>query len=52
MESNAGSSVIDKAVADKSVRNKLVADTIRGGLSGVKDANGVNLLYMGKYPGR
>lgn len=52
IESNAGSSVIDKAVADKSVRNKLVADTIRGGLSGVKDVNGVNLLYMGKYPGR
>lgn len=51
MESNAGSSVIDKAVADKSVRNKLVADTIRGGLSGVKDANGVSLLYMGRYPG-
>ena len=52
MESNAGSTVIDKAVADKSVKDKLVADTIRYGLSGITDANGVNLLYMGPYPRR
>lgn len=52
MESNAGSSVIDKAVSDPSVRNKLVADIIREGLSGITDANGVNLLYMGPYPRR
>lgn len=49
MESNAGTSVIDKAVSDQSVRNKLVADIIREGLSGITDANGVNLLYMGPY---
>ena len=52
MESNAGTSVIDKAVSDQSVRNKLVADIIREGLSGITDANGVNLLYMGPYPRR
>lgn len=52
MESNAGTSVIDKAVSDMSVRNKLVADIIREGLSGITDANGVNLLYMGPYPRR
>ena len=52
MESNAGSSVIDKAVADKSIKDKLVSDIIRDGLSGVTDANGINLLYMGPYPRR
>ena len=52
MESNAGSSVIDKAVADKSIKDKLMSDIIREGLSGITDANGVNLLYMGRYPGR
>lgn len=52
MESNAGTSVIDKAVSDLSVRNKLVADIIREGLSGITDAKGVNLLYMGPYPRR
>jgi hypothetical protein len=52
MESNAGTSVIDKSVADKSVRDKLFLDTVREGLSGITDANGVNLLYMGRYPGR
>lgn len=47
-----GSSVtlIDKALADKSVQDKLFSDTIREYLSGVTDANGVNLLYMGRYP--
>lgn len=52
MESNAGSTVIDKAAADKTIKDKLVADTILEGLSGVADANGVNLLYMGAYPRR
>lgn len=52
MESNAGSSVIDKAAADKSIKDKLVSDIIRDGLSGITDANGVNLLYMGAYPRR
>ena len=45
-------STIDAAVADKTVRDKLLADTIWEYLSGVEDANGVNLLFMGKYPRR
>lgn len=52
MESNAGNSVIDKAVSDKSARDALIRDTIREYLSGVTDSNGVNLLYMGAYPRR
>jgi hypothetical protein len=52
MESNVGTSVVDKAVADKAVRDKLFLDTVREGLSGITDANGVNLLYMGAYPRR
>lgn len=50
MESQGGTMLIDKAVSDKSVQDKLLRDTIREYLSGVRDANGVNLLYMGVYP--
>lgn len=39
--------LIDKALADKEVQNKLIRDTVREYLSGVTDARGVNLLYMG-----
>ncbi len=42
--------LIDKALTDKVAREKLFADTITEYLSGVTDANGVNLLYMGPYP--
>ena len=42
--------MIDKALSDPTVKEKLFRDTIREGLSGVTDANGVNLLYMGVYP--
>ena len=48
--STGAATLIDKALADKSVRDKLFADTITEYLSGIKDANGVNLLYMGPYP--
>ncbi|MBO7251810.1 MAG: hypothetical protein J6V25_04215 [Oscillospiraceae bacterium] len=44
--------VVDKAVSDIAFRDSLVAGLIWKGLSGVSDANGVGLLYMGKYPGR
>lgn len=47
-----GESVIDLAVKDKHTRDKLISDIVREGLSGVADANGVNLLYMGPYPRR
>ena len=45
-----GATIIDKALSDEAVQKKLYSDTIREYLSGVKDANGVNLLYMGCYP--
>lgn len=47
---NTATTIVDKALADKNVQQKLYGDTIREYLSGVKDANGVNLLYMGQYP--
>ena len=43
-------SPVDEAVSDRTKREQLFADTIREYLSGVLDANGVNLLYMGTYP--
>lgn len=43
-------SAIDAAVSDLSARDNLICNTIRQYLSGVQDANGVNLLYMGVYP--
>ncbi|MBQ7767563.1 MAG: hypothetical protein IJ403_01620 [Oscillospiraceae bacterium] len=44
------STEIDVAAADRSVRDRLISSTVRDYLSGVSDANGVNLLYMGVYP--
>lgn len=47
---SAGGSAISAAAGDISARNRLMADTVREYLCGEKDANGVNLLYMGVYP--
>lgn len=44
------STLIDAVLTDKSAQEKLYSDTIRDYLSGIADANGVNLLYMGRYP--
>ncbi len=41
---------IDKAVADKAYRGRLFKEIIWEYLTGIADANGVNLLYMGAYP--
>lgn len=41
---------IDKAAADKIYREHLMKEIIWEHLTGVTDANGVNLLYMGAYP--
>lgn len=49
---NSSATAVDAAVKDKTARSKLLADTVRDYLRGVSDANGVNLLYMGRYPGR
>lgn len=51
-ETKLSNTSIDAAVSDKAVRDNLLADTVREFLSGVNDANGVNLLYMGRYPRR
>ena len=45
-----GGRAIDAAVSDISARNKLYSQTVRQMLSGVSDANGVSLLYVGVYP--
>lgn len=50
--SSAALTAAESAARDKSVRDKLVAEIIWEGLSGVEDANRVNLLFMGRYPRR
>lgn len=45
-----GGTALDAAVGNISARNKLLSQTVREMLSGTLDANGVNLLYMGRYP--
>lgn len=47
-----GETLVEKASADVQARQLFLADTVRAYLSGVTDKNGVNLLYMGRYPGR
>lgn len=41
---------IDTAMADASAKDSMIQSMIREYLSGVADANSVNLLYMGRYP--
>lgn len=43
---------IGKAVSDATERERLFERTVRERLSGVADANGANLLYMGPYKPR
>lgn len=45
-------SEVTKAAKDHKVRDKVVSDIVWEYLAGIKDANGVNLLFMGKYPWR
>ena len=47
-----GKTAIDYAVSNTKEREKLLADVIWEYLAGVEDCNGVNLLFMGKYPRR
>lgn len=49
-ETKLANTAIDAAVSDRIARDKLLAETVWDYLRGVEDANGVNLLYMGKYP--
>lgn len=50
--SGSSATAIDKALSDKAAEAQLYTDTIREYLSGIADANGVNLLFMGRYPYR
>ena len=50
MEGQGSTTAIDVAVKDTAAKRKMLFDIVRDGLSGVEDANGVNLLYMGVYP--
>ena len=45
-----GSNSISAAASDPTARKALLADTVRAYLGGLTDSNGVNLLYMGRYP--
>lgn len=49
---SSGATMIDKALANSTVQEKLYRDTITEYLSGIEDANGVNLLFMERYPYR
>ncbi len=52
-KSESGSTIIDAVLADKAAQNRLYTDTVREYLAGVRDANGVLLLYAGlPYPGK
>lgn len=45
-----GASSVSGAIADSNVRKRLYQDTVKAYLGGIEDSNGVNLLYMGRYP--
>lgn len=47
---NANATLLDKALADVELQERMFRDEITKYLSGVRDSNGVNLLYMGEYP--
>lgn len=49
---SSASTTVAEAAKDKKVMDMLVYEIIRDNLAGVPDANGVNLLYAGKYPER
>lgn len=51
-KAESGSTLIDAVLSDKAAQDKLYRDTILEYLSFVGDANGVNLLYAGPYPGK
>ena len=49
---NAGDTAISEAIKSMKAENELYFTFINDSLSGISDKNGVNLLYMGKYPYR
>ena len=49
---SASATAIEEATKDMTTRRKMLSQIVMDGLRGVRDANGVNLLYMGEYPRR
>lgn len=47
---SSSATAIDAAVKSKTTRDRMAAEIVWEYLAGVTDANGVNLLYMGRYP--
>lgn len=45
-----GQTALDAAISSEDERKKLYLTTVKRYLTGVRDANGVNLLYGGVYP--
>lgn len=46
----ASASVYSQAASSEAARQVLLSSTVKRYLSGAKDSNGVNLLYLGVYP--
>lgn len=46
---NASATAYDAAAKDRTVRSRMLAEIVWEYLRGVSDANGVGLLYMGRY---
>ncbi len=51
-KSESGITLIDAVLSDKAAQDRLYRDTVREYLAFVPDANGVNLLFAGPYPGK
>lgn len=49
---SSASTLYSRAASDEQAKRQIIRDTICRYLSGITDANGVNLLYMGRYPCR
>ena len=45
-----GSSLAQQAASNLEAQQGVITNVVRTFLSGITDANGVNLLYMGRYP--
>lgn len=50
--SGSSSTATMEAAKDKKVADTMIYGMVRDSLGGVPDANGVNLLYAGAYPGK
>lgn len=47
---SAQKNAVDVAASDVAVRREIISGIVREYLSGIADANGVNLLFLGRYP--